>query len=470
MFEGLLDECVGLTDAELDERLRANELAGRRLAAERAALVAVIEHRGSFRDEHRTMSGYLRATLNASSAAASQDRKLARLLSDHPLVGEEVLAGHVSVDHARQIERIHANPRIRDVLPVVVEVFVDLAEHTSHREFAAEIDQFIQLVDQDGAFADLASAGEGRSASVCDVGGTVGMSASGGGPVDAAQMVAVFEAFVEGEFRRDVDARRAEFGDDAESHPLPRTSAQRRFDALTAIFAAAAASPDGRALPEPTVHIVIDDQTAHETLAHAGIVLPNGNQIDLDDDGAIADPGELLGGLVDELADHPEAFLDRRCETSTGVKIHPSVVLRSLLTGHVRRVVVDSQGTVIDYGTKQRLFTGAARNAAMLLADVCSHPGCETPARFCQVDHDLEWSDGGRTDQRNARITCGHDNRNKHRKRWRTRRDQRGRPYTVRPDGSIILAVGERPPDLAIDQLNEAIRTRAAALGVRAGR
>lgn len=46
MFEALLENCIGSTDAELDERLRANELAARRLAAERSALVAVIEHRG----------------------------------------------------------------------------------------------------------------------------------------------------------------------------------------------------------------------------------------------------------------------------------------------------------------------------------------------------------------------------------------------------------------------------------------
>ena len=245
-------------------------------------------------------------------------------------------------------------------------------------------------------------------------------------------MVAVFESFVEGEFRADVEARRDQFGDEAEAHPLPRTAAQRSFDALKAIFAAAAASPEARALPEPTVGLVIDHRTAHEALAHAGIVLPNGNQIELDDDGSIANPDELLTGLVDELTDQPDAFLDRRCETSTGAAVHPSVVLRALLTGHVRRVVVDSQGTVINYGTKQRLFTtGMAREAAMLLIRTCSHPGCETPARFCQVDHDHEWSDGGSTDQRNSRIKCGHDNRNKHRKRWRTRRDNRGRPYTL---------------------------------------
>jgi hypothetical protein len=39
MFTDLLDEFMGLTDSELDERLRANELEQRRSEAERAALL-----------------------------------------------------------------------------------------------------------------------------------------------------------------------------------------------------------------------------------------------------------------------------------------------------------------------------------------------------------------------------------------------------------------------------------------------
>ena len=98
-------------------------------------------------------------------------------------------------------------------------------------------------------------------------------------------------------------------------------------------------------MPEPTVGLVIDHRTAHEALANAGIVLPNGNQVELEDDGCIADENELLTELVAELVDLPDAFLERRCETPTGAAVHPSVVLRALLTGHVRRVVVDSQST-----------------------------------------------------------------------------------------------------------------------------
>lgn len=464
MFESLIEDCVALPESSLDERLRANELAARRLAAERAALVGVIEHRGVFAGEHRSMAAYLRATVNCSNGTASCDRRLARLLTTYPAVGDALYAGHITVDAAVQICRAQANRRIRAWLGVVVPVLLELAEHTPHREFADHVSGLIAQLDQDGAFTDMDDSIDGRSATVVEVGGEVAIRAHGGDPVQAAQLQTVFDAFVEGEYRDDLAARRAEHGEDADRFPLSRTGAQRRFDALVAIFAAAAGSPDASGLPEPVVHLVVDDRTTHETLVHAGIALPGGNQVELDDDGSIADEAALLTDLADELADDPEAFLSRRCETQNGSPIHPSVVLRALLTGHVRRVVMDSRGVVIDYGTKQRLFTGLARQAAMVMHRTCEAPGCTMPAAWSQVDHNTEWHEGGRTDQSNRTIGCGHHNRWKHRERWQVRRDRRGRAYTLRPDGTILLPVGERPPDLSDDEITEHIRRRVAAL------
>ena len=150
------------------------------------------------------------------------------------MIGDALLAGRFSVDHALQIGRIQANPRISQLLSYVVEVYVDRAEHRSFDEFRGDIDEFIRLTDQDGAFADLAEAVEGRNAQVSDVGGSLEVSVSGGDPVTTTQFIAVFESFVEGEYRKDVEARREMFGDDADQHPLPRTAAQRRYDAMIA--------------------------------------------------------------------------------------------------------------------------------------------------------------------------------------------------------------------------------------------
>jgi hypothetical protein len=325
-----------------------------------------------------------------------------------------------------------------------------------------DIDQFVNAVDQDGAYLHVADNIEHRIARVTDIDGCIDVVATGGDPITAAQLVAVFDSFVHGEYQRDLDARRAEHGDDADQHPLPRTAGQRRFDALVAIFAAAAASPEGRALPEPTVNIVIDQHSTAEAFTRAAIILPNGNQVDLAE---LAEHDDtMLVTLADELVDDPEAFRSRRCETSSGAAVPGFVALQAAMLGHIRRVVVDSNGVVVDLGSKQRLFTGNARLAAQLMTRSCSFPGCRLPARICQIDHNDEWNEGGRTDQSNANIECGPHNRHKHRNRLRTRRDSRGRIYHLRPDGTIILPVGERPPDLSIDEMTRAARARLAEL------
>ena len=452
MFEAHLDTVVDLTDQELTDALRANEAAARTAAAERAALIAVAEQRGIWCATHRSAAGWLRAELDCGDGTITADRKLARLLDAHPAVGDALMAGRFSVDHAHQIARIHTNPRIANLLGTIVPVLVDLAEHRSYAEFRGDIDELIAQLDADGAFADLADNIDKRTAHVTDLDGCVVIDASGGDPIQAAQLVAIFESFVDGEYQRDLAQRRSEHPDDPDQWPLPRTPGQRRFDALVAIFAAAAASPERRALPEPTVGIVIDQRSVHEAFTHAGIMLPSGDMVD--DQPIDADPDntqqldQALNGLAEALVDDPDVFLDRRCETSTGSKIHPLIALRALLTGHVRRVVVDSRGHIIDYGTKQRLFTGPAREAALLLATTCAYPGCRLPARMCQVDHNQPWSTGGPTNQTNATPLCGVHNRIKHRDGLTITRDHHGRPYTQHPDGTIILPVGERPPDL----------------------
>jgi len=175
----------------------------------------------------------------------------------------------------------------------------------------------------------------------------------------------------------------------------------------------------------------------------------------------------MLADLVAQLTDNPESLTDRVCNLTTGAPIHPTVALRALLTGHVRRVVVDSANVITELGTRSRVFTGAAREAALLLANYCSYPGCEIRARHSQVDHMIEWANGGTTSQYNAQPRCGPHNRFKHRERWQSKRDERGRTYDIRPDNSIVLPVGERPPDLTHDQLDEMARARVRELCAR---
>ncbi len=457
MFAELIENNLELSDAELDAAIRANELEQRRLAAEHAALLSVSTARGAYRlDGQRTVVSYLRATENLSKGSASQRRRVAEVCDLVPALGDALLAGRVGVDQIVEIARIHANPRTRDHFVKVAPIYLEFAEHDSHLELKGRIDDFLQLADQDGAFADLICDINERVAHVHVVGGTLDVKVRGGDPLVADEFVAIFELFVDEEFRADVDARRAEHGDRADEYLLARTDRQRRYDAMIAMARHARAhlaegKPAGAA--EVATNIVADLSTWGETLEHAGMIATgDGQVVELDDD--------TIDQVIDTVAADPEAWIDRQCHTADGTPLHPITVLKASLTGLVRRVVVDSAGVVIDRGRAARLFDGEARAAAQLLYRECSHPGCSVKVQACDVDHVIEWWAGGRTNQNNADIRCRAHNRDKHRERWSSRRDEHGRQFTIRPDGSIMLPVGARPPDLTQDELAHIIRLR----------
>jgi hypothetical protein len=448
MFLEMLDEAMGWSDAQLDERVRANELELRRLQAERAALLSVMQHRGSYADDgHRSLHGYLRATTNVSSSEAGRQRKIADVCNQVPALGDALSAGRIGEVQIAEIARIHVNPRTREFFARVAPIFLELAEHDSHDDLHNRISSFLNLADQDGAFVELCCQIEHRSASANVVGGTLDVRATGGDPLAAEEFVKIFEWFREREFEADVEARRAEHGDDAAGVPLARTDRQRRFDALITMARAAAAHGDGTRSADVTIDVLCDPVTLDETLTTAGIIASNGDELvlaDLDDD--------AIDGIIRTATDDPARWIDRRCETSRGTPIHPSLLLQVAMRGYVRRVVVDASGTIIDFGRRQRFFTGPAREAAKLLVRRCSHPGCTNVADQCDVDHNDEWyRSTGPTDQRNSNIECHTHNLFKTRSRWRIARDEHGRTFHIRPDGSIVLPVGAREPDLTLD-------------------
>jgi len=445
-IDQIAGELVDATEAELDERIRSLELLRRRVDAELAVTVAVAERRQVFlADGHRTMKGYLRATCNWSNADIAGRRGLAVATDRVAGLAEALHTGRIGTAQAAAIARVHRNPRVRDRLAEFASTLLDLAEGLCYDDFTLALQRFEVLADTDGAHRDELHTN--RNVHVTTVGGALHLDATGGDPLINDELEAIFRRFCEHEFRLDADVRRGEHGDLAAGKPLARTSRQRSYDAFVDLMRRANAQLDAvDGAPDASgtvVNVVTDARTWGLVLANAGLA-PTENLA-----GEPIDPftGLPAGGdpLRDLLSD-PDAFATMRCETSRGTPLHPHDVLRAALAGHIRRVVVDARGVPVDMGRRQRLFTGAARDAAKLLVQRCDHAGCDLPTDFCDVDHVVEWNDNGPTDQANAGIECGHHNRLKHRRRSTTRRDLHGQRYTIRPDGSIILPVGARPP------------------------
>jgi hypothetical protein len=416
-----------LDDGLLDDRIRSLEVHRRRVVAEQALAIASAESRQlHVVDGHHSMNSYLRATLNCSSAEASQWRRLAKLLDTVPGVSAALVQGRLGVAQVHELARVRANPRCGERLNEVAGLLLENAELLEFDDFRTCVRRWEMLADEDGTHKDHDRSVDARNASAVPSGAGIDLRASGGDALGAAEMIAILNAFTQAEFDNDQAMRLAEFGADAPGQPFARTGAQRRFDAMVEIFrraANAANAGDGSAKRVAvTVNVVVDERTYTETLVDHGLA----PESSLDD---VVDPGP--GG--------------RRCETDTGTPIHPDDVLAATIHGHVRRVIYDGAGVVINLGRRRRLFAGGARDAAKLSARRCTRPGCTVLSEFAQVDHLHEHGKGGATDAVNGDPECGGHNRDKNRG-FTTLRDRLGRTIHYRPNGTAMAAAGQPTP------------------------
>jgi hypothetical protein len=444
MLATVVDTLRDLDDPALTETFRRLELERRRIDAEMAAIVAEGQRRSiHVVDHHHSITGWLKANANYSGAQCNRLRRLARLVDTVPEVGDALWNGHIGTAQADELARVRANPRCGDQLIDSIDVLLEQAEQVSFDQARTCLRRWEILADLDGAYADREANAANRTATAVELDGALHLRASGGDALATAEMIAIFTAEVERQFHADVTERTRLHGPDAPASLLPRTDAQRRYDALQAIFRTSVTAPaDGR-VPATLVNIIVDQRTHEEALAAHGLVpFPN---------------------------DLPRVdFSKRRCETDTGIALLPDDVVLASLQGHVRRVVMNSAGVVIEMGRRQRLFTGAAREAAKLMATECDHPGCGVACTFAQVDHVIEWSEDGSTDPENSSIACGRHNPTKH-SHYRVKRTGRGYVIYHRRDGTPMLAAGRRHPDeLPPDdrQLDELARQRVRALRI----
>lgn len=429
MFAMMIDELMGQSVDQLDHALAAAKRQRDEADTTIAALTAVIDSKQAFQDHgHRSINGYLKQQLNCSAADARRIKRRARLLNQHPEIGDTLGASRISTAQVDLLADAQQHPAARVRFAEFAPLLTAQAEQLDYADFKIAVKHFMTHADPDGSFDDQQFREEHRTASVTDTNGAVSVHAYGGDPLRAGEMKAIFDRAVEAEFHKDCDTRRIEHGDDALSYPLPRTVEQRNFDAIYEIFMASVSAPADGKRPEPLVNFVIDPITGIDTLVRHGL-------LDIDDDDAAAGP-------VDSST--------RRCATSTGTPVHPDVVMKAMVRGGIRRVVVDAHDVVINLGRTQRLFTGKARQAAQLLTTRCGHRGCDVPAQFCDIDHLDEWAaDNGGTDQANALPLCGVHDRWKHRQRLRGRRDRTGRIHLVKPDGTVIKPLNARDPEWA---------------------
>lgn len=160
----------------------------------------------------------------------------------------------------------------------------------------------------------------------------------------------------------------------------------------------------------------------------------------------------------------------------------PAVVARALAAGGTwRRIVTDPlSDAVVDVGRRRYRPPAAMADLMRARDGACTHPGCSTPARRCDLDHITPWSAGGITSLDNLTCLCQAHHRLKHTPGWSLSRATDGvlvwrtphrRPLPARPrqhhhhaprrvGPRSVLRPAARVPDRLADAVTTAVLNR----------
>jgi hypothetical protein len=357
-----------------------------RATALAAAVIHKAEANGTVRASgHASAKGWLRGVTGCASTTATKLVQLTQAFDHLPTAWAAMRRGELSVDNAEVLVKLHRNRRITDIVEQHQQLLLSFAISLPHADWCRVAERFRAYVDPDGASLSHAEAREQRRVHAGHVGTEFFFDATGDNAA-GVEIMAIYKQFVQAEFEKDRRAVGA-------GQKLPRTAAQRRFDAFHEMARAAGRSGTVT-LPSSLVNFVIDEQTYLDALARAhDLPVP---------------------------PRPPEDFGAYRSETTDGVSVDPGRIVYESVAGHVRRVVLDGEGVVINLGRKRRLFSGPARDAALLRYQHCDCPGCDVPASQCEVDHIRPWTAFGVTDAVNGRPLCRRHNHHKGPKPWDT--------------------------------------------------
>ncbi len=423
--------------------VREMEVIARRVRSVQLTVAERIDRRGLHRhDGHASIKVFVRHNARLSDAEAGRRAAALRCLRSLPAVREAFASGRVGSCHLDRIARAHANPRVRTALAELDTDLAVLAARLPYLEFDRKLSNWVRLTDEDGTRDANDRNHHHRNATLLQDPDLSWKLAARCGALTGARMRSILDAAIAAETALDWYKARAEHGDDTTAEHLPRTDAQRRFDALEHLFDLATTGLHAETGTTIDTSLVLDQRTFEREAARLAGATPTARDLDPEptdhatathatgtgpqDGGTDADAGPDLDLLVPGY----------RCHTATGHPLEPTEAVAAALLGHVRRVV-GADGVVIDLGRRTRLFTGPARLSATLGHHHCYWPGCQVPLTRCQTDHLRPWATGGTTDPGNGAPACGRHNRLKE-AGYTVHRSDDGRLHTHRPDGTEI--------------------------------
>ena len=246
---GDLDGFRGMRGASRDRAFLAVECEIRRLRAVQARMVTEVNQSGSFLDDgHRSPTNWVQAVTNSSRPSAITITDTAKLIERLPTLAAAFHTGQIGTDQIKLLTKLNTNPRCRDRLPESEQLLLDCARTLTYHDFRRACQRWQNHADPDGAHRDHETSHRNRRVSTATVGAGHILHAEGDA-LSGDIIGDILNQHTESEFHRDIAERAARYGDQANQHPLARTSQQRRYDALMTIFLKAAAGADQPGAP-----------------------------------------------------------------------------------------------------------------------------------------------------------------------------------------------------------------------------
>lgn len=371
-------ELDSLSDDELEATVLGLHREKQRLCANEARLLAAYDARRVFAsDGSRTAAARVARKTHACRATVRGQVTLGRRLRLMPKVSAALAVGEITIDHAQVLGRLAGSARqaIADAFVQCEDQLVGFARDLLYDDFLRAVRYWEQAADQDGAEDKATKQRQSRrlhlSQTLDDMFVLDGLLDPIGGTIVATALGRIEREMFEQEW---ADAREIH-GDDTRVEHLWRTPAQRRADALVEMAQRAMAMPKGARKPRPLITV------------HIGY----------------------------------ETFAGRLCELSTGTVISPGQILPLITEADIERAVFDGPKRIIELGERTRFFTGGLRRCIEIAHRYCTHPGCDVPAEDCEIDHIVEYEDGGLTVQTNGDPKCKPHNIDKHNQKIKTR-------------------------------------------------
>lgn len=330
----------------------------------RSVVVGEWEARGRFRgDGSRSARARLARDAGCSSAGAGVVVRRGRFLRRFPQVGAALREGSVTPDKVDVLARA-AIPVRAGLFGEAVEGLLSDAKRLGCGDLARVVAFWCDAADDHLGRDRSRGRWEGRRLSFADgVDGSV-LVEGRLDPVAGAIVTGELDRICQELFEEDWALARAEFGAEASVDRLPRSAVQRRADGLRVMAERSAAPPVGARVPRPLFAVIVDRETCQ-----------------------------------------------RVCELADGTPVSPAALAPWVTRAEVERAIFAGPARVLEVGRRTRFFRGGLRRAIELRDRHCTFPGCMVPAERCEVDHVVEYVDGGPTTQANGRLRCPAHNR-----------------------------------------------------------